>query len=588
MATKYISLEEAAARLKMTTEQLKRLRSDGEIRGFADRGTWKFRDTDVEEYARKTQADSDPDFPAISDDDFFNTVAGDAGGKSAGPASPQSDSDSDVRLIANESSAKYRISDEDSDSDVQLVDSSMNIKPGSELRSPSGTKPVELEDDSKLKLQDSGAAWAKVSDSDIRIVQSGKKPTAKSDISPDSDIQINESSPAWKMVESSDSTSIGKAPNISDVKMRDNDGADSDVKLIQGSAISKLDDSDSDVRLIGSSMKIPKIPIGDSDIKLAGEFDKTDSDVQLHQKKPTSPAAESGITLADDSGLTIQLDEESSLINQKSGFRKSDDIDSGISLAGDSGISLELAADSGISLMDEDNSYSHIASDSGISLEPMDETGFTLPPLSDDDMGGTIPMLNLSGDDDMNETNKTIELSADDDVFALRSDDDHDQTSVIMFDEDDANADSAAFVEDSALYTDELSSDDNEESVFDLSSVDDDMNADFDADDLELSDDMIGEDDSLDVFEADEGDFEDGFESGESQPGLSSGGGRAVAVMAASAPWGAGTISLLSVSALLMTFCTLLMFDVVRSLWALESHSAPTSMLLDLMASIGL
>ncbi len=579
MATKYITLEDAAARLRMSVDQLKKLRADGDIRGFADRGTWKFRDTDIEEYARKTQADSDPDFPAISDDDFFNTVAGDLG------------SDSDVRLVPDEPS--YKITDEDSDSDVQLVDSSMDLKgsvdPG--INKPSSTiRPdsPELEDDSKLKLHDSGAAGARVSDSDVRIV-GGKASSGKNEITTDSDIKIDESSPAWKVVESSDSTSVPKRPNSSDITLKDDPEADSDVKLVQGSAISNLQDSDSDVRLVSDSSKIRKpAQPGDSDVKLASDLADSDSDVKLHPADASGVKSGSKIDLDDDSGLTIELDEDSVLINQKSSFGKPDGVDSGISLAGDSGISLELASDSGISLMDEDSNYNQIASDSGISLEPVDESGFTLPPLSDDDIGGTIPMLNLSSDDDIRSSDKTLELTAedDDDVFNLASDDSHDTTNVVMFDEDDSTT-GASFVEDSALYTDDLSSEDGEESIFDLSAVDE-VGEEFDADDLELSDDMIGEDDELDVFEAEEGDFEDGFESGESQPGLSTGGRKVAYVAAASAPWTAGTISLLAVSSIMMMFCTLLMFDVVRSMWSLESPMPSTNMLLDLMTSMGL
>lgn len=564
MATKYITLEEAAARLKLSVDQLKKLRADGEIRGFADRGTWKFRDTDIDEYARKVQGDSDPDFPAMSDDDFFNTVSGDMG------------SDSDVRLVSDSGPTSYKITDEDSDSDVQLVDSSMDLK-------NAGKPPVESDD--KLKVNDSGAAWAKVSDSDVRIIQSGKS-SGKNEISPDSDIQLAESSPAWKVLD----PSATKRPGASDITLKNDPDADSDVKLVQGSAISKLNDSDSDVRIIGDSSKLRKPGAkGDSDIKLASDLSSSDSDVKLHPSQ-SSPAkkAPQNIDLDDDSGLTIELDENSALINQKSSFGKPDATDSGISLAGDSGISLELAADSGISLMDEDSNYNQIASDSGISLEPVDESGFTLPPLSDDDIGGTIPMLNLKGDG-RDSSDKTIELSNDDDdVFNLASDEDHDTTNVIMFDDDDATTTKKGgqFKGDSALYTDDLS-EDGEESVFDLSSVDDDMGEEFDADDLELSDDMIGEEEELDVFEADEGDFEDGFESGESQPSIGTG-GRQVAYVAAAAPWGAGTISLLAISSVMMLFCTLLMFDVVRSMWSLESPMPTTNMLLELMSSMGL
>jgi excisionase family DNA binding protein len=58
---KYLSLEEAAARLAVSKDQLIRMRESGDIRGFADRGTWKFRVEDVDELARTRQADSSPE-----------------------------------------------------------------------------------------------------------------------------------------------------------------------------------------------------------------------------------------------------------------------------------------------------------------------------------------------------------------------------------------------------------------------------------------------------------------------------------------------------------------------------------------------
>ena len=69
---KYLSLEEAAEELGLQPEELIRLRERGEIRGFADRGTWKFKSDEVEEYHRRRQVDSDPDLPLLdfSDDEI--------------------------------------------------------------------------------------------------------------------------------------------------------------------------------------------------------------------------------------------------------------------------------------------------------------------------------------------------------------------------------------------------------------------------------------------------------------------------------------------------------------------------------------
>jgi len=53
MAKRYLTIEEAAAKLGMSKDELNRLRERGEIRGFADRGTFKFKEDDVEELARR-------------------------------------------------------------------------------------------------------------------------------------------------------------------------------------------------------------------------------------------------------------------------------------------------------------------------------------------------------------------------------------------------------------------------------------------------------------------------------------------------------------------------------------------------------
>jgi len=64
---KYLSLEEAAQQLGMRNDELNKMREQGQIRGFADRGTWKFKVEDVEELGRTRQADSDPELPMFDE-----------------------------------------------------------------------------------------------------------------------------------------------------------------------------------------------------------------------------------------------------------------------------------------------------------------------------------------------------------------------------------------------------------------------------------------------------------------------------------------------------------------------------------------
>ena len=77
ISKKYLSLDEAAGLLKLKNDELVRLREKGEIRGFADRGTWKFKADDVEEFRRRRQPDSDPDVPIMDDDDMGERLMSD-------------------------------------------------------------------------------------------------------------------------------------------------------------------------------------------------------------------------------------------------------------------------------------------------------------------------------------------------------------------------------------------------------------------------------------------------------------------------------------------------------------------------------
>jgi len=85
MAKKYLSLEEAASLLGLSVDAVRRAREKGDLRGFQDRGSWKFREQDIDEFRRSRQADSSPDMPMLSNDGGVDL----------------SSSDSDVRLMAD-------------------------------------------------------------------------------------------------------------------------------------------------------------------------------------------------------------------------------------------------------------------------------------------------------------------------------------------------------------------------------------------------------------------------------------------------------------------------------------------------------
>src|SRR5947209_8715870 len=134
MSKKYLSIEEAAAQIGVNSAELNRLREKGMIRAFADRGTWKFKEEDVERLGRSRQADSDPDVPLIPGEGGASpadVMFGDEDALGNQPttisksAGDDSGSDSDVRLIFDDAmsvpQAKAGPVLDDSDSDVKLA-----------------------------------------------------------------------------------------------------------------------------------------------------------------------------------------------------------------------------------------------------------------------------------------------------------------------------------------------------------------------------------------------------------------------------------------------------------------------------------
>ena len=319
MAKKYLSLEEAAAQLGMKVDDLKRLRETGDIRGFADRGTWKFKPEDVEELARSRQADSDPEVPILGGDDDEPLPSGegssvvlgkDGEGSSVvrrsgeGSSVILSDEEDDVgrqpTIIRKEGEGLSSLSA--SDSDVRLVlDDSLT-----EDSSPDVTVPKKKESDSDVRLVDD-AAKPDDSDSDVKLVA---------------------------------------------------DGSDSDVQLVDPAGGKAADDSDSDVQLVGDKshsdivLEAPSSEAGsDSDIKLIGSDVGTERDVPLMASDSAKSAAlpDSGISLeAADSGIALEGADDSgiSLLEEDSGIALAGDTDSGIALGSptDSGIALEALA----------------------------------------------------------------------------------------------------------------------------------------------------------------------------------------------------------------------------------------------------
>ena len=481
MAKKYLSLEEAATFVGVPVDEIKRLREQGELRGFADRGAWKFRQEDIEELARRRQADSNPDVPLFDESE-------EAGSSIIRDEDSLSDQPTMVRSALDEES----IGGGRSDSDVRLV-----------------------LDDSFTKASDPDVDLAGDSDSDVRLVSDSGAAAKKKAVDDHSD---------------------------SDVKLV-GEGSDSDVQLLPDEGTG----SDSDVRLVQSSSGVRNtsnsgvkaVPSEGSGIHV--DLDEGDDASVLAEESGEFPAGEqSSFALASESGISLE-----SLA------------DSGISLEGtDSGIALQHLADSGISLADDDDDSITLASESGIALKPG---------RGGRDHQHTTPMLDTSKLDlDRDDTAMEMPTMAEDSEFELAHESSgSSETNVILFDEDDADDQTATVKKTgrSAAAAD----------------LDEDFAA---ADELEVDEEFVSDDDEeLDVFDAADADFEDDFEEGESQSDFMP--AMAGRMATADAEWSTGTFVGLALATLFMSICGIVMFDLVRYMWHFGEPNTFNSFLLD-------
>jgi len=318
-------------------------------------------------------------------------------------------------------------------------------------------------------------------------------------------------------------------------------GSDSELKLVDSSGVDQAA-SDSDIALVTSDDSAISLDLG-SDIDDSGSVLSDESGIALTGGSSMTLASESGISLEGptDSGISLDLD-----------------VDEGITLAADSGIALS-SADSGIALSSEDSGISLSSEDSGIALSPID-----------DDAGGTMPMMDVvaTDDDDKSETNFDIppitgesdgefEFDGDTGTFDLTDEDSEEHTAVLDSLDDSSELGDAVFdVAEFAEFSGEMDFDDN----FDEESVED-----------------------LDVFEDEEGDFEEGFTAGTSHGDFVAPVSRAAAV---DTDWGTGPFVGLLVSTGLMMLVGIVMFDLVRSMWMWNEPTPIASALLSVFGGL--
>ena len=546
-AKKYLSLEEAAEQLAMPVSQLNKLRESGTLRGFADRGTWKFKADDVAEFGRTREVSSDPDVPLMLDDDDDFAPAGGThvanveGGQTLEIRMP-GEEDDDAELADAPTLVRGAADDDASDSDVRLaVDSSV----GDMRDAASG--PIDLSDsDSDVRLvgdESSVLIGGTGSDSDVRLIADDSGVSA-GDGGSDSDVALVGGSGVGG------SSAAGRSVLDDDQPV----GGFEDSQLTLGADSGIALDSPLDSGIALSS--------GDSDVTLSDE----DSGLAL--------AADSGFDLADETDMA----DESSAIALADESGDTPDVSSAIALmddadGGEDGSSIILLGDdSGLALA-ADSSGTNLG-DSGVA-----DSGIALDFLNDDEDGGPSKTKSLAAAGagaaaaNLGATEADMSAVDEDAGYAVAADDEEGgaDTSVILFEDDDEDD----FGEEPAAPAQGGSQFELEEDFDDF-----DGDAGFGAGSA-VSAEILEEEDDLDVFEASDDDFDDEFQSGASHAEFAPVG----AVRAPDAEFDPVTVSLLAGATFFLLFVGVLAFDLVRSSWGVNEPTVFSETILDMIGS---
>lgn len=336
----FVTLEEAAKKLGVSTDQLIEMRSRGEIFGYRDGASWKFKPEEIERVASEMMGDVLDEDPAGSsilslDPDPQKSGLGsalsgmgtgsglllDGGSDITLQVDPKS---SDIRLVANsdltlgepssgsglsqvdESGLKLAKSDDDDDELSLAIEDSDEIL--SDVLSGSGTGS-----DAKLKMPESahGSDVELGSDALSGLNLSGGSGNGKSGLI------RGDSDPAIK----GGSSGLGSDLNLADDLQLEDDlvlGGGSDLALAADSGINLMSPADSGISLEDEPLDLAASGISGLDLALEGSdagasgVSGVGSGVNLKQDEDFQLSPSGGLENDDDSGSQVIELEDSS------------------------------------------------------------------------------------------------------------------------------------------------------------------------------------------------------------------------------------------------------------------------------------
>ena len=566
---RYYSLEEAANILNMPVEDLNEMAKKREVRAFADSGTWKFREEDIDQLAHDRASAThlaEDAAPALADDEQL-VIPDDMDMTEIGAASDLADEDSgsddelpfvgmdedesedftsgfDDELLADNEPAADASADEDED---LFADN----EPAAD---------ADADEDEDLFADDDDELQDAPSDSDVRLVADTDLKVPTQDLTSDEE-QEDEDEEEVPLGEETT-----KAPSDSDIRL-----------TFEGSGISSADVASPPEEDLGATTEISL----DNDLPALDLDD--DADLPPLEEEPAlASEAESGsdeleFNFDDDLNTGFKVDDTDFELdledfNSESGEQPAqeaedaDDIQQTVVLDGQQEDEIGLAAlddeDQDVQLAESDDAVAPTPDDSGISLDQSDESG------SDSE-------FELSLEDSDSESGS--------DIFET------DDFDVPSFKEDDSEPTLAA-EESGSEDTEEVS----EESDFELA-IDDDIEVEeeesgsevvaLDEDDEEEGDFEAEEDEEEEEDFADE-EFDEYGDEIPATGAVAMPRGKGGAAVSENAPWGGMVLVPVMLTTMVLPLVGIMLYEVMRHAWASTTPYALNASLINWVADL--
>jgi len=298
MSSNFIPLEEAAKRLGVSADELVEMRSRGDIFGYRDGASWKFKPEEIERVANEVLGDALDEDPAGSSILVSEQELGPAGSKLgstigsdiqlAGDAGSDVDSDvalvpdpgggSDVKLVAGRSAVKPPADEDEAvatgGSDIapgsgsNILGGGSDLKPGSSNRLAGSDLKLSSDEDDEDELS------LQTDEDELGLASAA--PAAGSDIELGSDISLSlgEGSDVMAGLSPVSRPVQGQGGLGSDLELADDDdlvlGGGSDLALGNDSGINLMSPSDSGISLEDEPLDLAGSGISGLDLAAEG------------------------------------------------------------------------------------------------------------------------------------------------------------------------------------------------------------------------------------------------------------------------------------------------------------------------------